>query len=98
MCTVNVYFLQANRFFFCLKKKKREDSLSTKLLLKNKEAAKQSKENDSDHKGKAQVGSRTVAASYDVADLRIQRLDELETLSHPLDDPVDVLAIPQGEP
>lgn len=69
--------------------------LAVELALAHEAGAEQCKKHNDDHKGKALVSGPTVAVADDLGNIRVQLLDEVETLTNPTDDLVDVLVVMQ---
>ena len=68
------------------------------LLFTHKEAADKGKEHHSNHECKAFIHSPSVTAPNHFRNTRIKSLDKVKTLTHAVNDPVNILAIAQCRP
>lgn len=69
-----------------------------KPLLADEKAAQKSKDYNANHKREPFVGCPAIRATNNLGDCRIEGLNVVKTLSHPVHDLVDVFAVVQCRP
>lgn len=64
--------------------------------LSNKQAAREREEHYTNKEPKTLIDRPTITVSYSSSNSRVQRLDEVQTLTDSVDDRVDVFAVAEG--